>query len=251
MFCPNCGNNVDDNSSFCSVCGSSLPNNVQPQYNMANQQPQQQGNYQQQNMNYNQSAYAPGTNMNNSYNGPAGQPPKKQNTGLIIGLIIGAVVLIAAIIAFLVLVVFDDGKKDDDNTTGSNKPDTEISGNLSDDDDDDVDIDDVDDDDIVMGTYKITSLKLEGQSFGYSDISEMGYGEMEIRATDEYLYFKEKANGMEVPYEYETNDDGTGKLWNQMESYEMYYTDDTITIDFASSPDFSEYNEYTMDFQLQ
>lgn len=248
MFCPNCGNNVDDNSSFCSVCGSSLSNNVQPQYNMANQQPQQSG-YQQQNMNYNQPAYTPGVNMNNNYNGPAGQPPKKQNTGLIIGLIIGAVVLIAAIIAFLVLVVFNDGKKDDDNTTGSNKPSTE--SNVNNDDIDDVNTESTDDDDIALGTYKIYSLKLEGQSFGYSDISEMGYGEMEIRATDEYLYFKEKANGMEVPYEYETNDDGTGKIWNQVESYTIYYTDDTITIDFASSPDFSEYTEYTMDFQLQ
>lgn len=246
MFCPNCGNNIDDNSSFCSVCGYSLSNNVQPQYNMANQQ---QGVYQQQNMNYNQPAYTPGANMNNNYNAPSGQPPKKQNTGLIIGLIIGAVVLIAAIVAFLVLVVFKDDKNDDNNTTEPAKPNTEITGNLSDDDDDDID--DVDDADIALGTYKITSLKLEGQSFGYSDISEMGYGEMELRATDEYLYFKEKANGIEVPYEYETNDDGTGKIWNQAESYDIYYTDDTITIDFASSPDFSEYKEYTMDFELQ
>ncbi|MDE5872710.1 MAG: hypothetical protein K2H07_02235, partial [Lachnospiraceae bacterium] len=109
------------------------------------------------------------------------------------------------------------------------------------------DLEDADSGNITFGTYSISSMRLEGSEFGYSDIDSMGYGEMTLRVEHDYIYFKQTADGYDVPYYY-TDSDGTGKMWNSVEEYTIYYTDDSITIDFASSEDFSEYTEYTMTF---
>lgn len=295
MYCPKCGNNIaDENASFCPVCGCELNNAQQSTFKLASEQPQQSNinNQQPPNSGYGQSMYNPqsgGGYQQPTYNPQSGggyqQPtynpqsgggysqPPKQNTGLIIGVIIGAVVLIAAIVVFLIFSVFkkgdagDTGNKD---TIGTQTTESTQNNTLPDDIDtseddlpddidtseddlpDDVDTseddsEDADSDDITFGTYSIYSMRLEGVEYSYSDIDSMGYGEMTLRVEHDYIYFKQTADGYDVPYYY-TDSDGTGKMWNSMEEYTIYYTDDSITIDFASSEDFSEYTEYTMTF---
>lgn len=261
MYCPKCGNNIaDESTKFCSVCGYELNSAQQPKFKLASEQPQQSNmnNQQPPNNGYGQSVYNPqpgggyqqpvynqqsgggyqqpvyNSQPGGGYQQPAGSQPPKQNTGLIIGVIIGAVVLIAAIVIFLIFFVF---KKDD--TGNKETKDTQTVA--------DITTEDVASSDIALGTYSISSMRLEGAEYGYSDIDSMGYGEMTIRVEDEYLYFKETSDGFDVPYNY-TGYDGTGEIWNSSEEYTIYYTDDTVTIDFASSDDFSDYTEYTMTF---
>ncbi|MBD5096226.1 MAG: zinc-ribbon domain-containing protein [Lachnospiraceae bacterium] len=265
MYCPKCGNNIADGSTnFCPVCGYALNNAQQSGFNLASEQPQQSNiNNSQLGGGYQQSMYNPQSGggyqqpmYNSQPNGGYSQPPK-QNTGLIIGIIIGAVVLIAAIVVFLIFFVFkkdDTGNTGNDDSTGAQTVESTQNNTLPDDIDtseddlpDDTDTPDDDSDDIAMGTYSISSMRLEGSEFGYSDIDSMGYGEMTLRVEHDYIYFKQTTDGYDVPYYY-TDSDGTGKMWNSVEEYTIYYTDDSITIDFASSEDFSEYTEYTMTF---
>lgn len=290
MYCPKCGNNIaDESAKFCPVCGYELNNTQQSGFKLASEQSNM--NNQQQNSGYGQPVYnsQPGGTyqqpMNNTqpgggygqpvnntqpggvyqqpmynsqpvggYGQPAVSQPPKQNTGLIIGIIIGAIVLIAAIVIFLVFFVF---KKDDTGNTGNK--DTTSPQTVEDTQDDPLpdDINTSEEDistsedtvsgDIELGTYSISLVRLEGQELGYSDIESMGYGEMTLRVEHDYIYFKETANGYDVPYYY-TDSNGTGKIWNSAEEYTIYYTNDTITIDFASSDQFSEYTEYTITF---
>ncbi len=242
MYCPECGNNIaDESTKFCPVCGYELNSAPQPQFTLDSEQPNMNSqpamnNQQPPNSGYGQSVYNPqagGGYQQPMYNQQAGgaysQPPK-QNTGLIIGVIIGAVVLIAAIVIFLIFFVF---KKDD---TGNK----ETTGNQT--------IEDASDN-IALGSYSISSMRLEGVDYDYSDIDAIGYGEATLRVEYDYIYFRETADGNDVPYFY-TGSDGTGKIWNNTGGGEftIYYTDDSITIDFTSSDDFSEYTEYTMTF---
>lgn len=278
MYCPECGNNIaDESAKFCPVCGYELNNASKPKFSLASEQPQSNQNNQQQPNNgyaqssgyntqsgggYQQSGYNQQPMYNSQsvggYRQPAVSQPPKQNTGLIIGVIIGAVVLIVAIVIFLVFFVF---KKDDTGNKDTTSPQTvedtqdnplpdDINTSEEDISTSEEDIDTSEDSvsgDIELGTYSISSMRLEGQTLGYSDIDSMGYGEMTLRAEHDYIYFKETADGYEVPYYY-TDSNGTGKIWNSVEEYTIYYTDDTITIDFASSDQFSEYTEYTMTF---
>lgn len=264
MYCPKCGNNIaDESASFCPVCGCELNNAQQSTFKLASEQPQQSNinNQQPPNSGYGQSMYNPQSGggyqqptynpqsgggyqqpvYNSQSNGGYSQPPKK-NTGLIIGVIIGAVVLIAAIVLFLIFFVFKKGDAGD--TGNKDTRDTQTVDNTL---PDDFDTPDDVSGDITHGTYSISSMRLEGADYSYSDIDSMGYGEMTLRVENEYIYFKQTADGFDVPYYY-TGADGTGKLWNSSEEYTIYYTDDTITIDFASSKDFSDYTEYTITF---
>ena len=186
MNCPNCGNPVADGSAVCPACGSALMG-AQPVY----QQP--------------------------AYQAPA----KKSNTGLIVGIIIGALVLIGAIVAVLVLVVF---KKDDDKKSG-----------------------------IADVTYYINSMTLEGQTYDSSTLDGFGYGSMSIEVDGDVMHFKSNSAAYAVDYSY-TYSDGKGHMTmsganaDPNESFDFYYSGNTITVDFASSPQFSAYSEYTMDF---
>ena len=291
MYCPECGNNIaDESAKFCPVCGYELNNASKPKFSLASEQPQSNQNNQQQPNNgyaqssgyntqpgggyqqpvynqqsgggYQQSGYNQQPMYNSQsvggYRQPAVSQPPKQNTGLIIGVIIGAVVLIVAIVIFLVFFVF---KKDDtgnkDTTSPQTVEDTQDNPLPDDINTSEEDISTSEEDistsestasgDIVLGTYSISSARIEGQDLNYNDIESIGYGEMTIRAEHDYIYFKETADGYEVPYYY-TDSNGTGKIWNSVEEYTIYYTDDTITIDFASSDQFSEYTGYTMTF---
>ncbi|MCM1082515.1 MAG: hypothetical protein NC428_03470 [Clostridium sp.] len=282
MYCPKCGNSIADGSTnFCPVCGCELNNAQQSGFKLASEQSQNMNNQQPPNSGYGQgggnpqTGYNPQANVGNSQpmynpqtNGGYQQPtynsqpsggynqPKKQNTGLIIGVIIGAVVLIAAIVFCLIHFVF---KKDEPKELSNNDSSFDSSvGNYDDlddyDDHDDYggldDYDDLDDDadGISYGTYSISSMRLEGVAYGYSDINSMGYGEMTLRIEDDYIYFKQTTDGYEVPYNYSDNGNGSGKMWNSVEEYTIYYTEDTFTIDFASSEDFADYTEYVMVF---
>lgn len=260
MYCPECGNNIaDESTSVCPVCGHEFNSAPKPKFKLASEQPEQpdMNNQQPPNSGYGQSAYNPqsgggyqqpvynpqsgGGYQQPAYNQQSGggynQPPQ-QNTGLIIGVIIGAVVLIAAIVCLLIFFVF---KKDDADNTGKKDPAgtqtvQDIQNNTS-----------QAGSDLALGTYSISSMRLEGETFGKSFLDSEGYGEMTLRVETDYIYFKQTADGYDVPYYY-TGSGGTGKMWNSVEEYAIYYTDDTITIDFASSDDFSEYTEYTMNF---
>ncbi len=259
MYCPKCGNNIaDEGTSFCPVCGYALNSAQQSKFKLASEQPGQSNmnnqaamnNQQQPNSGYGQSVYNPqagggyqqpvyNPQAGGAYQQPAASQPPKQNTGLIIGVIIGAVALIAAIVIFLIFFVF---KKDDTN----NKETTEAQ-TVEDRTTEDRTTEDVASSDIALGTYSISSMRLEGETFDQSFLDSEGYGEMTLRVETDYIYFKQTADGYDVPYNY-TGSGGTGKMWNSVEEYAIYYTDDTITIDFASSDDFSEYTEYTMNF---
>ena len=268
MYCPECENNISlaTEQPQSNQNNQQQPNNGYAQSSGYNTQPG--GGYQQPVYNqqsgggYQQSGYNQQPMYNSQsvggYRQPAVSQPPKQNTGLIIGVIIGAVVLIVAIVIFLVFFVF---KKDDtgnkDTTSPQTVEDTQDNPLPDDINTSEEDISTSEEDistsestasgDIVLGTYSISSARIEGQDLNYNDIESIGYGEMTIRAEHDYIYFKETADGYEVPYYY-TDSNGTGKIWNSVEEYTIYYTDDTITIDFASSDQFSEYTEYTMTF---
>jgi len=120
MFCPKCGQNNADTSTFCVNCGNSLkpaappqppaqpayppqaplssytPQTASPQY------PPQQPPYPPQ---------APPPHYTYPPQAPpppyAPQPPRKNRTGLIVGLVAGGVVLIAAILALILLLPSD------------------------------------------------------------------------------------------------------------------------------------------------
>lgn len=255
MYCPKCGNNIADGSTnFCPVCGCELNNAQQSTFKLASEQPQQSNmnNQQSPNSGYGQSMYNPqsgGGYQQSTYNPQSGggySQPSKPSTGLIIGVIIGAVVLIAVIVVFLIFFVFkkgDTGDTGNKDTRDTQTVESTQNNTLP----DDVDTSDDVSGDIAHGTYSISSMRLEGSEFGYSDIDSMGYGEMTLRVENEYIYFKQTADGYDVPYYY-SGSNGTGKIWNSTEEYSIYYTDDTITIDFASSEDFSDYTEYKMTF---
>ncbi len=271
MYCPECGNNIaDESTKFCPVCGYELNSTPQSKFTLDSEQPNMNSqpamnNQQPPNSGYGQSVYNPQSGggyrqpvynqqsgggyqqpMYNQQVGGAYSQPPKQNTGLIIGVIIGAVVLIAAIVIFLIFFVF---KKDDTDDTG--KKDSAGTQTVQDVQNDPLPEDDIGTSeagsDIALGTYSISSMRLEGETFDQSFLDSEGYGEMTLRVETDYIYFKQTADGYDVPYNY-TGSGGTGKMWNSVEEYAIYYTDDTITIDFASSDDFSEYTEYTMNF---
>ncbi len=70
MFCPNCGNNIEDNLMNCPVCGNSM--------GMQAQQPVQNQYEQPMNQQPVQNQYAQPMNqqpVQNQYNQPMGQPP--------------------------------------------------------------------------------------------------------------------------------------------------------------------------------
>lgn len=121
--CPNCNNSVEDSAQFCATCGArfAVDYTQQPQQPVY-QQPQQfnQPDYTQQQ--FNQPNYAqqpqqpvyqqPQFNQPN-YAQPTYQPPqpKKSKTGLIIGIVAGAVALIAVI-----AIIIGVSASKDDNT---------------------------------------------------------------------------------------------------------------------------------------
>ena len=53
-----------------------------------------------------------------------------------------------------------------------------------------------------------------------------------------------------VDYNYTLDEYGWGEIYNSAETYDLYYYKELgiLTIDFASSPEFSEYSVYQMDF---
>lgn len=106
MFCPNCGNQVPDNMSFCTVCGSRLNANAAA----VNQQPymQVQQEYVQP-KSVHQYAYAPVAEL---------QPPKKSGVGVKVIIAVATVVAVAAIV-FAVLLGTGTISFDKDNGNGT------------------------------------------------------------------------------------------------------------------------------------
>ena len=89
LICPICNNPVEDNAAFCPNCGTQFAapqQPAQPQY----QQPQSQTNYSQ--PPYNQQPYGQPPMQ---FQPPV--PPKKNNTGLIIAIVVIAVFVLAGI----------------------------------------------------------------------------------------------------------------------------------------------------------
>lgn len=80
MICPNCGNNMPDGVAFCNICGTafSAPQNAAPQYAVPPVAPPQYGAMPPQAM---------------------PQPPKKNKTGLIIGIVVAVIALIVGVLA--------------------------------------------------------------------------------------------------------------------------------------------------------
>lgn len=99
MICPNCNSQLPDGAQFCNHCGESFFNVTQPQ---------------------NIGGFAPASQP--AYNSQPPQPPKN-NTGLIIGIIVGVLALIVTIVA-IVLLKKEDSKdskdKDNNQATESN-----------------------------------------------------------------------------------------------------------------------------------
>ena len=78
MNCPNCGSPIADNSNFCKGCGDPvMPAAPQPPIEQSYQPPIQQS--------YQAPVY---------YQDPTPQPPKKSNTGLIIGAVVAVAVCV-------------------------------------------------------------------------------------------------------------------------------------------------------------
>ena len=98
--CPNCNNTVEDSAIFCDKCGTRfvVQNNNPVNYP---QQPVNQPNYVQQPQYSNY-----GANQQQFQNAPQ-TPPKKKNTGMIIG-IVAAVLIVLAIIGSIAQKAFQD-----------------------------------------------------------------------------------------------------------------------------------------------
>lgn len=126
MFCSNCGNQIPDNVSFCTVCGARI-NYVNANGAVTNQQPYMQAQ---------QEHIQPGYAQQYNY-APAAepQPPKKSNAGVKVVIAVAAVVAVVAIV-FAVLIgtgtiSFDKKSDGDDSETGLTIKEPEI-GSVSD-----------------------------------------------------------------------------------------------------------------------
>ena len=98
--CPNCNNTVEDSAIFCDKCGTRFAVQNKNPVNYP-QQPVNQPNYVQQPQ-YNNY----GANQQQFQNAPQ-TPPKKKNTGMIIG-IVAAVLIVLAIIGSIAQKAFQD-----------------------------------------------------------------------------------------------------------------------------------------------
>ena len=105
-FCPNCGNQLNDNEAFCGNCGTSMVNGLQVE-NTAGQAPGagfQYGAQQGQGMYQQQSGFA-------STYGAGAEPPKKSKKPLIIALVAVACLVAAVGIFFAVRAFMGGGTK--------------------------------------------------------------------------------------------------------------------------------------------
>lgn len=121
--CPNCNNMVEDSAAFCNTCGTrfAVQNNNPANYP---QQPINQPNYAQ------QPQYNYATNQPPYQNAPQ-TPPKKKNTGMIIG-IVAAVLVVFAIIGSVAQKAFQEqgyGDGGDDYTPPYSSGTTDSSSN--------------------------------------------------------------------------------------------------------------------------
>lgn len=145
IICPNCNNQLEDNSAFCPYCGTQfIQQNYDP--NAYAQQGYAQQGYPQQNYDpnayaqqsypqqgYDPNAYAqqgypqqPQYTQPQAYQQPAPvQQPKKKNKGLIIGIVAGVLVVLAAIGSIAQKAFQNQGYGNGDQPSGSN------SGNVS------------------------------------------------------------------------------------------------------------------------
>ena len=99
MFCVNCGTNSAEGTKFCSVCGTPLESEEKTAYAPPGYAPVEQTPVQPQTPVY----YAPVA--------PAPQKPKN-NTGLIVGIIVSVLVIIGAAVAILFATgTFDSGSE--------------------------------------------------------------------------------------------------------------------------------------------
>lgn len=122
MMCQNCGTQLPDGTPMCPTCGAQL-------YAAQPQQP-----YMDPNQNFNQPyVQAP----------YVAAPAKKNNTGLIIGIIVAIVAVIAVIAAIVLL------KKDDDDDGGSKSKKNKYNG-----------------------TYELESVEMYGQEFTVKELEE-------------------------------------------------------------------------------
>ena len=145
--CPNCSNTVEDSAVFCDKCGTrfAVQNNNPVNYT---QQPTNQPNYVQQPQ-YNNGAVQP------QYQNVTPQtPPKKKNTGMIIG-IVAAVLVVLAIIGSIAQKAFQDQGYGDGGGNNSTPSYNFGVGDSSEDDDDLTSNNDVSD----VKTYNMGSVE--------------------------------------------------------------------------------------------
>lgn len=286
MICPTCGSNIPDGSTMCPTCGAQLsqptpepatqlldpqptpvaptpvqptpvqPTPVQPMGQQFNQQTTgQQFNQQPMGQQFNQQP------MRQQFNQPAYAqvpPAKKSNTGLIVGLIIGALALIAGIVLLLVLVVFKDDDKDEKTTQATTTQAvittteaTTTSATTAPTTTEYYEPNPTSDYSVIDdGTYMIDSISLEDQYYYGNDLDSMGYGNVKMVVDGDIIHFYSDEGVLPVDYNYTLDEYGWGEIYNSAETYDLYYYKELgiLTIDFASSPEFSEYSVYQMDF---
>ena len=172
MFCTNCGTNNADGVKFCSGCGmpmnNSEPTPVQPQAPVY---------------------YAPVEPVAPMAPAPAPQKPKN-NTGLIVGIIVGVLVIIGAVIAILFATgTFDTGsEKEKTEETGKKKQDKE---NKEEEDKDEEDVETSKGDETHDG-------RIIGTWTGYEKTEMEGY-EVELDVT--YTFNEDGTYEMEYDYD--------------------------------------------------
>lgn len=103
QFCKNCGNAITDGNKFCSVCGTPVATQAPTQNYQQPPQPQNQyQQYAQTNQQFSQPQY--NQPINQQYYGQNAQPPKKNNTVLIIAIIAIVLAVIIGLIGAIITI---------------------------------------------------------------------------------------------------------------------------------------------------
>ena len=100
MFCPKCGNNVKDNSSFCTGCGFKLDSNQNPQ---PAPQPKPQPTHYSEPTPVRRSASEPIKPQNNSYDYYSKPPKKSGGIGVILSIVLIVAILVFSVLSYLLL----------------------------------------------------------------------------------------------------------------------------------------------------
>ncbi len=180
MFCTKCGTNNNDGAKFCAGCGAPMASDERTVYAPVEPTPVAPVEPQ-------APVYAP---VEPVAPAPAPQKPKKNNTGLIVGIIVGVLVVIGAVIAILFATgVFETGSSKEETTT-------EETGKKKQDKDEQENKDEKEDAETPKGDEKHDG-RLIGTWTGYEKTELEGY-EVELKMT---YTFKEDGT-YEMAYDY-------------------------------------------------